>query len=479
MLNRRGTLKLGAAAGVALALPAERLVSAVTGSAPAVTPFAKALPIPPVLSPVYSDRSTDYYELTARPGTTEILPGVQTQVLTYNGSWPGPTIRARRDRAVEVNVTNNLETPSAVHLHGGEVPADSDGHPLDMIAPGSSRVYHYPNIQRAATLWYHDHAHHYEAEQIYRGLCGLYVIEDKQEAPSLPRGQFDIPLIFRDVGLGDDGELLWGVFDSARRTTVLVNGVPQPNLQVRRRKYRLRLVNTSNDRMFSLRLANGAEFVQVGTDGGLLARPVRRTEIGLWPAERIEVVVDFSNVKGGTKIVLENTLGQSPATTQVMQFEVIDGVRRDAPDNDDSEIPAKLSVLPAIGAPVMTTRQVVLSFDFQAKVFLINGKPFDPHRVDFTVKRGSTEIWEVTNADPDPIPHSIHLHLVQFRVLDRNGKAVEPWEAYPKDTMSLKAGETVRLLVKFDSPYTGVYPFHCHFFGHSAVAMMANMNVVP
>jgi spore coat protein A, manganese oxidase len=479
MLNRRGTLKLGAAAGVALALPAERLVSAVTGTPPAVSPFAVALPIPPVLSPVYSDRSTDYYEMSIRPSTAQILPGVQTNVLTYNGSFPGPTIKAQRDRAVKVTVVNRGENAAAVHLHGGNVPQDSDGHPLDVIQPGKSRTYDYPNAQRGATLWYHDHAHHLESEQIYRGLAGLYLIEDRDDAPTLPRGQFDIPLMFRDVALDDHGQLLWGNFDSARRDLVLTNGVPQPQLKVRRRKYRFRLVNASNDRLLKFRLSNGAEFVQIGTDGGLMARPVRRTEIGLFPAERVDVVVDFSALPSGTKVQLLNSLGDTPASTEVMEFQVADGVRRDAPDNDDSTVPAKLSVLPPIGAPVMTTRKVVLSFDFQNAVFQINGKTYDPQRVDFTVKRGSTEIWEVTNADPDPIPHSLHVHLVQFRVLDRDGKAVEPWEAYPKDTVSVPSGQTVRILIKWDSQFTGIYPFHCHFVGHSSMAMMAQVNIVP
>jgi FtsP/CotA-like multicopper oxidase with cupredoxin domain len=184
-------------------------------------------------------------------------------------------------------------------------------------------------------------------------------------------------------------------------------------------------------------------------------------------------------VPSGTKIQLLNSLGDTPATTDVLEFLVGDGVRRDAPDADDSAVPAKLSVLPPVGAPVMTTRKVVLAFNFQTNVFEINGKTYDPQRVDFTVKRGSTEIWEVTNADPDPIPHSLHVHLVQFRVLDRDGKQVEPWEAYPKDTVSIPSGQTVRILIKWDSQFTGIYPFHCHFVGHSSMAMMAQVKIVP
>ncbi|MEV4315384.1 multicopper oxidase domain-containing protein [Actinocrispum sp. NPDC049592] len=479
MLNRRGTLKLGAVAGVALALPAERLVSAVTGSAPKVAAFQQQLPIPPVLSPVYSDRSTDYYEMTIKQATAEILPGVQTNVLTFNGSFPGPTIKATKGRAIKVTVTNGGDSPAAVHLHGGNVPHDSDGHPLDVIQPGKSRTYDYPNAQRAGTLWYHDHAHHLESEHIYRGLAGMYLIEDRTEAPTLPRGQFDIPLMFRDVALDDQGQLLWGNFDADRRNILLVNGVPQPQLKVRRRLYRLRLANVSNDRLMKVKLSNGAEFLQIGTDGGLMARPVRRTEIGLFPAERVDVVVDFSNVAGGSQVKLINSLGENPGCTEVMAFQVTEGARRGQPDDDDASVPQKLSVLPPIGAPVMTTRKVVLSFDFQNAVFMINGKTYDPQRVDFTVKRGSTEIWEVTNADPDPIPHSMHVHLVQFRVLDRDGKPVEPWEAYPKDTVSIPSGQTVRILIKWDSQFTGIYPFHCHFVGHSSMAMMAQVNIVP
>ncbi|TCO52844.1 multicopper oxidase family protein [Actinocrispum wychmicini] len=476
MLNRRGTLKLGAVAGVALALPAERLVSAVVGSPPAVQPFTTPLPIPPVLSPVYSDRGTDYYEMTAKPANVEILPGTRTNMLTFNGSFPGPTIKARQGRPVQVKILNGLDNVTAVHLHGGNVPHEDDGHPLDVLQPGQTRTYHYPNIQRAATLWYHDHAHHLEAEQIYRGLAGLYLIEDRTDSPTLPRGQFDIPLMFRDIALDDSAQLLWNNNDSARRNIVLTNGKAQPKLRVRRRRYRFRLLNASNDRVMSFRLSNGAEMVQIASDGGLMARPVRRTEIGLYPAERVDVVVDFSALPGGTQLVLQNTVGDTPATKDVLQFEVAGGARR---DDDDSSVPAKLSVLPPIGAPVMQTRKVLLSFDFKQGAFLINGKQYDPNRVDFTVKKGSTEIWEITNADPDPFAHSLHVHQIQFRVLDRGGKAVEPWEAYPKDTVSVPSGQTVRILIKFDSPFTGLYPFHCHFVGHSSMAMMAQFNIVP
>lgn len=473
MLNRRDIFRAGAIAGAALVLPAQRIVAAVAGTAP--QPFTTPLPIPSVLDPVFSDRSGDHYELAVTPDTARILPDRETPVLTYNGVFPGPTIRATRGRPSTVHVTNRLSTPAAVHLHGGEVPQDSDGHPLDVITPGGSRVYRYPNRQPAATLWYHDHAHHLEAEQVYRGLSGFYLIDEPDS--ELPSGEYDIPLSLRDAVFTDGGELLWEMGGFRRRNTVLVNGAVQPVHTVARRRYRLRLLNSSNERTFRLRI-DGAEVVQVGSDGGLLRKPVRRTEFPLSPAERVDVVVDFGRFGDGSTLTLSNVDGKADVDTNLLRFVVAgDRVR------DDSVVPARLAgaaAIPALPTGAVPTRRVVFGYDPKVPEFLINGRTFDPHRTDFTVKRGSTEIWEIVNdPKPIPIPHNLHLHLVQFRVLDRDGVPAKPWEAYPKDTVAVAAGETVRILVTFDSEYTGLYPFHCHFVDHSSIGMMAQMKIIP
>ena len=479
MINRRDTIKLGAVAGAVLALPVARGVAAVVGSPATVTPFDRDLPIPRTLRPVFGSHTGDHYEMRVMQSTAEILPGRSTPVLTYNGQFPGPIIRAQRGRPVTVRVTNSMSTPAVVHLHGGEVPHDSDGQSMDALDPGQSRTYTYPNIQPAATLWYHDHAHHYEAEQLYRGLAGFYLLDDPKAAVSLPTGRFDVPLMLRDAGFADNGEFLWAMFDGPRRTTVLVNGVPQPNFQVQRRKYRLRLLNCANERVFTLKFDNGAPFDVVATDGGLLAKPVRLTEFNLFPAERVEAVVDFSQFPAGTKLVLQNSLGDKDSNTRVMQFEVTGSRWWDAADRPDRPLPATLATLPPKRDPV-TTRKIEFSFDAANNTFLINGKPFDPQRIDFTVKQGSTEIWQVHNNDTAmQIPHSMHLHLMQFRVLDRDGVAVPDWQAYPKDTTPILPGQTVRILVTFYSPYTGVFPFHCHFVDHSSAGMMGQFEIVP
>lgn len=479
MLNRRDTLKFGAVAGVGMVLPAKYIASALSDDPPVVPPFSVPLPIPPVLRPVSSTAGTDHYELTIRPSTTRIFPGLDTSVLTFGGSFPGPTIHARRNRPVTVKVTNTIANPSAVHLHGANVAADSDGHPLDLIQPGASRIYHYPNRQPAATLWYHDHAHHIEAEQVYRGLQGTYLISDHEtDVLGLPGGEYDIPLFVRDAQFDENGQLVWKLDDFASRTTVLVNGAVQPRHRVEPRRYRLRLINGANSRPLKFVLSTGTPFTQIASDGGLLARPVSRQEVELWPAERAEVVVDFSVFPVGSDVVLENVFnGPGTPGRQLVRFEVRAPSGGNVPD--DSTVPDVLRELPDFPAPV-TTRRILLARDETNTFYAINGKAYDPHRIDMRVKRGTTELWEIVNGDGQyNFPHSLHLHLVQFRVIDRQGQPVGEWEAYPKDTVRVPAGQTVRILVHFDSEFTGIYPFHCHFFDHSSMSMMAQMKIVP
>ncbi|MEW2382201.1 multicopper oxidase family protein [Micromonospora sp. NPDC047707] len=435
------------------------------GRAAAVDPFTVPMPVPPVLRPTAVLGGMEVYDVAVRHTTTEIVPGLTTPVLGYNGRFVGPTIRARRGRPAVVRVRNEMHHATNVHLHGGVVPASSDGHPSDAITPGGWRAYHYPNRQRGATLWYHDHSHHMEAEHVYRGLHGFYLIDDDAERGlRLPSGRYDIPIMLRDALVGDDGTL---VFDPARwadRRTILVNGKPQPVLRVAARRYRLRLLNASAHRIFRLALA-GADLVQIASDGGLLPAPVPRSELSLTPAERAEIVVDFRQQPVGTRLVLEDTSGP------VLAFDVA------AEADDDSRLPDRLRALPPLGTAT-TVRDVTLSFNPGSTTFTINGQVFDAARVDARIPLGSTEIWRVTNADTAfGITHNLHLHLVQFRVLDRDGVPPGPGEAGLKDTVAVPPGSTVRVQATFTG-FTGRYVYHCHFLEHAQAGMMAQFEVV-
>ncbi|MER6946741.1 multicopper oxidase family protein [Nonomuraea sp. NPDC000554] len=489
MLNRRQFLALGVTVGGAAALPFSQLIPADaneaepihkgyhlgkrtsgTGVRPAVTAFTEQMPVPPTVQAAQSAGGMDIYMIPIRASTAEFIPGKQTPVLTYAGSFVGPTIRAKTGRPVKVVYANQLDQPANVHLHGGHVPAASDGHPMDVIQPGQTRVYDYPNLQQGATLWYHDHSHHTEAEHVYRGLHGFYLIEDEAEQGlGLPSGQYDVPIMLRDAEFDKDGGLIF-FDDPANRTTILANGKIQPFFPVAARKYRIRLLNASNEHVFQLNLG-GQEMVQIASDIGLLPAPVPLTELVLASAQRAEIVIDFSRFAVGTKVVLSN--GSEP----VLRFDVV----RKALDL--SRLPATLRPLPPL--PTATAeREVAMSFDLSSSspVGLVNGKPYDPNRVDFQIKRGTTEIWNVINADNVEgvdIDHTFHMHMTHFRVLDRDGgKPPLPQDAGLKDTVRVPPRSRVRVQASFPD-YLGKYVYHCHYLEHSSLGMMAQMEIVP
>ncbi|WP_228801908.1 multicopper oxidase family protein [Nocardia cyriacigeorgica] len=253
-ISRRGFLRAGAGVGAAAAVGAAswavvpKIVRPgepgllLPSAAPLPQPYRAYLPIPPELAPVASDATTDYYEIVQRTAHLDILPGLRTESWTYHGSFPGPTIRARSGRATAVRHHNQLPHPTVVHLHGGHTPADSDGYPMDLILPVGSttapqhhghgaattmtgalahgeRTYLYPNRQRAATLWYHDHRHSFTGPAVWRGLAGFHLVgDDVEDALPLPRGDRDIPLLISDRSFAADGSFAYPLIDPDLRT---------------------------------------------------------------------------------------------------------------------------------------------------------------------------------------------------------------------------------------------------------------------
>lgn len=508
-LSRRGFLRLGliGAASVGLPLgrmlnPMQQLAAASAVTSPPVEPFQVPLPIPPVLKPVRSDATSDYYEMVQQEATVELLPGYQTTIWGFNGIFPGPTIEARRGRQVVVQQRNELPVPVATHLHGGVTPPESDGYPTDLILPVSgydghihhagtithgARDYVYPNQQRAAMLWYHDHRMDFTGPQVYRGLAGLYIIRDEiEDALSLPRGEREVPIVITDRTFTPDGELYYPSLDPTLREqhgvlfpfangmfgdTILVNGAPWPVLEVATVRYRLRFLNAANARPYRLALdpppPNGPAFIQIGSDGGLLEEPIAHDEILISPAERFDVIVDFGQYPVGTAVRLVNREGTG-RTADIMRFDV---ARR---EQEDFEIPERLA--PPEPLPDPNEAKVERSFTFMAGFFgwpsTINFRMFDPDRIPARPRLDSTEIWEL-HADPE---HPIHLHLVHFRVLSRDGGPPGPWDAGWKDTVFMRGGN-VRIIARF-SGYRGKYVFHCHNLEHEDMMMMENFEVV-
>ncbi|PSL52696.1 FtsP/CotA-like multicopper oxidase with cupredoxin domain [Saccharothrix carnea] len=476
MATRRDVLKLAVVGGIVAAVPVEAAVAELTSTAdPAsATPFAAEMPVPTVLRPTSRTRDTDFYDIRMFDTTAEVIPGLVTGVRTYNGSFPGPTIRAARGRQVVVRHHNGLAVDTSVHLHGGHVPAGHDGHPMDLLKPGATREYHYPNAQAAASLWYHDHAHGLEAENVYRGLHASYVVTDEHERGlKLPSGKYEVELQLRDARIEQDGTLTFTRAQS--RPHLLVNGRERPHFRVAARKYRFRVYNVSVDRFMSLRLADGGEFVQIGSDGGFLAAPVGLTELRLSAGERADVVVDFSRYKPGTSVVLQNTSALATENPDVLRFDV------GFPAYDDSRVPPVLLAAAAL-PPATVERRFVLEWNAAQARYTINGQVYDPARVDVQAKLGTTEIWTVVNADaPAPAPnfhlnHNFHTHQTQFRVLDRNGVPVRPAEAGQKDVVMVAPGDTVRLALTWKN-FTGRYVVHCHQLPHSDYSQMLEIEI--
>jgi spore coat protein A, manganese oxidase len=437
-----------------------------------------------------------------------------TRFWGYGGSFPGPTIETRGGRGVLVEWVNQLparhflpidhtlcgagkdhpDVRAVTHVHGAKAPPGSDGYPEDWTTPGQSSLFHYPNQQEAATLWYHDHAMGIERLNQYAGLLGVYLIRDAAEdALDLPRGPHELPLVLCDRLFGQDGQLRYSTSGAPEAPWIseiycdahLVNGKLFPYLEVEPRRYRFRVVNASNSRFYELSLSTGATFHQIGTDQGLLPAPVVLTTLTLAPAERADLVVDFS-AAAGQKLLLKSQ------SFELMQFVVgLEARGRSAP------LPAKLRRVPRIAeSSAVKTRLLTLNEyrdpQHQRMLMLLNAKRWHEPVTEKPIL-DSVEIWRFMNLTEDS--HPIHLHLVRFQILDRQlfdadeynttGKLQlvrtpmppAPNEAGWKDTVRVEPGTITRIIVRFEG-YAGRYVWHCHVLEHAANEMMRPFEVV-
>ena len=457
-------------AGAAAIVPASSAVS------PDYTKFSTPLNIPPVLT-------GENINIEMAESQQQILPGNTTKMWTYNGSFPGPTIRRPTGVPTNVTFTNNLP-PSAgsmtAHHHGAQTSESNDGQPSNyLIPPGASKTYSYPATdngapERAAPQWYHDHRDMVTGRNVWMGLAGMFIYDDPvEQSLNLPKDQYDVPLMVTDREFDSNNQLGYtpvggGVFGDV----ILVNGVPQPFQEVGDRRYRFRLYNVSNKRDYTFRLSNGQAMTQVGTESGLLPEPVSRTSIRLGPAERADVVIDFAGHLN-ENIVLENAdaaFGPGDRDAEVMQFRVTKDVT-----DDSSPVPATLRPLPATGTPVVTR---IWDFDrasASSDAWTINGKEFDPNRVDAQPMLGTTERWVFRN--PTTQAHLVHIHLGDQKGVSRNGQPPPAYERV-KETWYVAPNDEVVVDIPF-SDHVGKFVFHCHVLEHEDHAMMSQFQTLP
>lgn len=401
--------------------------------------------------------------LTAAPGSAEIGVGKSSNVWAYNGQFPGPTLEITRGGTAGITLENGLPQPSITHWHGMIVDHHNDGQPMSAIAPGATYNYSFPVSQRAALNWYHPHPHMMTGEQVYMGLAGAFIVRDAEEAGlGLPSGAYEVPLIIRDATLDSTGNLVYKPRSGGFLGQVpMVNGTLSPYLSVARGWYRFRILNGANSRIFGLTLSNGDSFHLVGNDGGLLATPANIARIDVANGERLDVLINFSQLAAGTKVMLQD----ARSGWSLLEFRVGEGA-------GVSYTPkTTLSTITALSNPA-TIR--TFSFDGMSK---INGKVYDMDDPGFEVPFGQVERWRFTTSGN--APHPVHVHGASFQVVSRSGGRgrLFPWEGGWKDTVLLEDNETVEVLIRFDG-YRGMYLLHCHKLEHEDMGMMANFQVV-
>lgn len=475
------SLSVAAAAALVGSLAACSGLGAGTIDTAGKVDFDTPLPVPPLAEPTIRADGTKVFTLDARSGTTEFVPGKRTTTWGFDGAYLGPTLVADRGDDVEVDVTNHLTEETSVHWHGMHLPAAMDGGPHQLVSPGEVWRPHWRIDQPAATLWYHPHLHGRTEKHVQLGMAGMFLVRDPQEAAlALPRtyGVDDVPVIVQDKRFAPDGQFTdeTAGFIGPIGDTLVVNGAVGPYLDVSTSLVRLRLLNASPARTYDFGFADRRTVQLIATDGGLLPAPVAVDHIRLSPGERAEVVVP---VRPGERAVLRSfppELGlDGPLPGMNAGSDTLDvlQLRASATLTPSAPVPATLAPLERWDAA-----DAAVTRTFRLDGHEINGRKMESGRIDETVTVDTLEQWVVTNTMD--LPHSFHVHDVQFQIASIGGSPPPPELAGWKDTVYLPPHTEFRLLMRF-ADYTdrnAPYMYHCHLLSHEDAGMMGQFVVV-
>ncbi|WP_409075248.1 multicopper oxidase CueO [Pantoea sp. C3] len=528
-MQRRHFLKLTAALSAAGALP--------LWSRSLMAAERPLLPIPSLLEP----DSRGQYNLTARQGSTQ-WKGKDVPTWGYNGNLLGPALVLQSGKAVTVNIHNRLNEATTLHWHGLEIPGAVDGGPHASIAPGTTRQVTFTPDQPAATCWYHPHLHGKTGHQVAQGLAGLVLLEDNESGKlRLPTqwGADDVPLIFQDKLLTKQGDRIDYQLDIMRAAVgwfgdmMLTNGVQYPQHAVPRGWLRLRLLNGCNARSLHIAASDKRPLYVIGSDGGLLAEPVKIASLPLLPGERFEVMIDTSDGNAFDIVTLPvEQMGMTLAPfdqplplVQILPLRVM----------ASATLPDTLATLPVIpkteglntrwlqlmmdpqldqqgmqalmqrygekamgkghhemnmgggdssmahgehsmdhGAP--SQQKTAAAYDFH-NGNKINGQAFNMAKPMFNVELGAVEKWTISG-EGDSMLHPFHIHGTQFRILSENGKPPAPHRQGWKDIVNVD-GWRSEVLVRFNyvAAAEQAYMAHCHLLEHEDTGMMLGFTV--
>lgn len=470
---------------------------------------------------------------------SELISGDPGSLEKINDSYLGPIIKVRRGQKIRISFKNQLPEESIVHWHGMHVSQNNDGHPKDVIAEGETYVYEYEVMNRAGTYWFHPHPHERTGPQVYNGLTGLLIVTDQEEENlDLPKGEYDIPVVIQDRTFDSDNQLVYldrGRMDRMhgfRGDQILINGKIEKEIALKANgTYRLRLLNGSNSRIYKIAWSDGTPLTVIGIDGSLLDKPERKPYLMLGNGERADLWLDLQNRPQGEHITLKsqpfsfemNGMGmmeemqESSTLPQGSAFELVKFKVSEA-GGRSLKLPEKLAVSERLMASEAVNADNPRSFRFAMEhmQWTINGRTWEPTGVseEETVKLGTVEIWELINGsggmmggsggmmddhgmmDDDgmmhgggmmmQMPHPVHLHQVQFNVLERDSSEMDPeiWETVKdgfidngwQDTVLLMPGMKIKIIMRFEN-FKGLFPYHCHNLEHEDLGMMRNFKI--
>jgi FtsP/CotA-like multicopper oxidase with cupredoxin domain len=496
-------------------------------------------------------------ELICKSGEAPILTGRPTRVWRYVGnlikgpahaltatpeSYLGPLLRFSKGQKVRIRLRNELPEETITHWHGLHVPMLMDGHPSAAIDPGETYVYEFDIRNRAGMYFYHPHTHEKTATQVYRGLAGAIIVEDDEERVlGLPSGEFEIPLVIQDRSFDDDNQLAYGgdmhtSMFGFYGDRLLVNGQRNLTLDVASRPYRLRILNGSNARVYKLCWDDRTPLTVIGVDGGLLEKAETRPYVMLAPAERVDLIVDFSDRPQGAKLTMMSGefYGLIPPMAQRMmgsdvpmgeEFPLFTAMVRKA-SAELWKLPEKLSTIRRFhkGDIANPDNPIPIAITMAHMAMLLNGRPYDHDDVEprARIPVDTTQLIEIFHERGGmggmggmgmggmdrmemmgggmmrgrmgrgmgmmgmmSMAHPIHLHGQQFEIVERSFEGDE--DAYAtiregfidgglKDTVLVAPGERLRIVKPFGD-FKGRFMYHCHNLEHEDAGMMHEFSV--
>ena len=443
--------------------------------------------------------------MTMDEGTHSFFPGYTTNTMGVNGDLLGPTLLLNKWDSITLNVTNALATDSTtMHWHGMHVSPVNDGGPHNIILPNSTWSPSFKVRDRAGVYWYHPHLHMRTNEHVSKGVAGMIIVRDAEEAAlALPRdyGVNDIPVILQTKAFDSSREIL---VHSNSDSVAMVNGTVDAYYGVGAELIRLRLLNGSSQRAFNIGLSTNANFHIISSDGGLLEAPVALNRLIIAPGERYEILVDLSShendtvqlmsyaselpngIYGATNPGMGQMMtmnGYNPNVLNGANFQLLEFHVGAASSNAITAVPSTL----VAHSPWQTTfadANRTLTFTPQAMgmnqlngAFLINGVSFSMSTINYSIPFGNIEVWQLSNNSA--IAHPFHIHDVQFYLLERGGFLPPVQERGRKDVVLVRPMETVKFITRFETFHNDTLPYmyHCHLLTHEDDGMMGQFVV--